>query len=101
MATTSHPRSLLSIARLNMARSRVRPSSWSRVRIDQTCFGERGGLAPMSLPLFQGTRGGCKITSTGLDMVNSSIAEERQHAPHRIGAFNSRPLSGAHLSYDV
>jgi len=54
----------------------------------------------MSLPLFQGTRGVCKIASTGLDMVNSSIAEERQHAPHRIGAFNSRPLPGAHLSYD-
>jgi hypothetical protein len=42
---------------VNMASSRVRPSSWSGVRIDQTCFGERGGLAPMSLPLFQGTRG--------------------------------------------
>src|SRR4051812_26192112 len=36
MATTSHPRSLLSIARLNIARSRTRPSIWSLVRIDQT-----------------------------------------------------------------
>jgi hypothetical protein len=26
------------------------------VRIDQTCFGRSGGLAPTSLPLFQGPR---------------------------------------------
>ena len=56
IATTSQPRSLLSIARLNMARSRLRPSIWSLVRIDQTCFGRSGGFAPVSLPLFQGTR---------------------------------------------
>src|SRR6266487_1381859 len=54
IATTSQPRSLLSIARLNMARSRSRPSIWSFVRIDQTCFGRSGGFAPVSLPLFQG-----------------------------------------------
>jgi hypothetical protein len=56
IATTSHPRSLLSIARLNMARSRARPSIWSFVRIAQTCLGRNGGLAPVSLPSFQGTR---------------------------------------------
>ena len=38
IATTSQPRSLLSIAKLNMARSRARPSIWSLVRIDQTCL---------------------------------------------------------------
>src|SRR5258708_12578329 len=53
-ATTSQPRSLLSIARLNIARSRLRSAAWSLVRIDQTCFGRSGGLAPTSLPLFQG-----------------------------------------------
>src|SRR5579859_2744147 len=58
MATTSQPRSLLSIARLNMARSRARPSIWSFVRIDQTCLGRRGGFAPVSFPLFHGTRMG-------------------------------------------
>jgi hypothetical protein len=31
-----------------------RPSTWSLVRIDQTCFGRSGGFAPISLPLFQG-----------------------------------------------
>ena len=51
MATTSQPRSLLSIAKLNMERSRARPSIWSFVRIDQTCFGRRGGLRPGQLPL--------------------------------------------------
>jgi hypothetical protein len=44
------------MARLNMAKSRVRPVIWSLVRIDQTCFGRRGGFAPTSLPLFQGSR---------------------------------------------
>src|SRR5690349_13138643 len=56
MATTSQPRSLLSIARLNMARSRVRPSIINRVLMHQTCFGRSGGLAPISFPLFQGVR---------------------------------------------
>src|SRR3984893_12248610 len=56
IATTSQPRSLLSIARLNMARSRARPSIWSLVRIGQTCLGRNGGFAPVTLPLFQGTR---------------------------------------------
>jgi hypothetical protein len=35
-ATTAPPRNLLSMARLNSARSRVRPSSCNFVRIDQT-----------------------------------------------------------------
>jgi hypothetical protein len=52
--TTSQPRSLLSIAMLNNARSRVRPSTWSFVRIDQTCFGRSGGKAPTILPLSTG-----------------------------------------------
>ena len=29
---------------------------WSLVRIDHTCFGRSGGLAPISLPLFQAMR---------------------------------------------
>src|SRR5262249_41020126 len=57
-ATTSQPRSLLSIARLNIAKSRVRPSICNRVRIDHTCFGRNGGFWPISLPLFQGCRRG-------------------------------------------
>jgi hypothetical protein len=44
----------VSMARLNSARSRVRPSSCSFVRIDQTWLARSGGFAPISLPLFQG-----------------------------------------------
>src|SRR5450631_1376352 len=70
IATTSQPRSLLSIARLNIARSRTRPSIWSFVRIDQTCLGRSGGFAPVSLPLFQGVRVGLFNRQASLsDMV--------------------------------
>ncbi len=37
--TTSHPLNLLSMARLNSARSRIRPPSCNLVRIAQTCRG--------------------------------------------------------------
>ena len=40
--TKSQPRSLLSIATLNRARSRKYPASSSRARIAQTCFGNKG-----------------------------------------------------------
>jgi hypothetical protein len=46
------------MAKLNMARSRIRPAICSLVRIDQTRLGRRGGLAPINLPLFQGSRRG-------------------------------------------
>jgi len=49
---------LLSIARLNIAKSRVRLSSCNFARIDQMCPGRNGGLAPVSLPLFHASRRG-------------------------------------------
>ena len=67
------------MARLNMAKSRVRPAICSLVRIDQTCFGRRGGFAPINLPLFQGSRrepGGSYLW--GLASWCSSVAEEHQ-----------------------
>jgi hypothetical protein len=64
MATTSQPRSLLSIARLNMARSRARPPIWSFVRIEQTCLGRSGGFAAVSFPLFHGIRLGAEVAFT-------------------------------------
>jgi hypothetical protein len=54
--TRSQPLSLLSIARLNIARSRRRPSICSRTRIVQTSFGFSGRFWPIRRPLFQGTR---------------------------------------------
>lgn len=53
--TKSQPRSLLSIARLNSAKSRACPASWSLIRIAQISFSLSGAFWPTSLPLFQGT----------------------------------------------
>ena len=52
--TRSQPRSLLSMARLNSARSRSRPAICSRMRISQICRRVNGRFCPVSLPLFQG-----------------------------------------------
>jgi hypothetical protein len=54
--TRSQARSLLSIARLKIARLRLDPAISRRTRMDQTCFGSRGFFRPMSNPLFQGRR---------------------------------------------
>ena len=47
---------LLSTARLNLAKSRVRLAGCSFVRIAQTCLGRSGGFCPISLLSFQGSR---------------------------------------------
>src|ERR1700693_3297950 len=91
-ATTSQPRSLLSIATLNIAKSRVRPAICSLVRIDQTCFGRSGGLAPTNLPLFQGTRFGAAGVGLSLScMVILLVCENDQHG------LNARAPSGVRL----
>src|ERR1700736_1405303 len=54
--TRSQPLSLLSIARLNMARSRRRFSIWRRTRMVQTSFGFNGRFWPTRRPLFHGSR---------------------------------------------
>jgi hypothetical protein len=79
-ATTSQPRSLLSMAKLNIAKSRLRSATWSLVRIDQTCFGRSGGLAPISLPLFQAPRLGATEAKASLScMVILLVGENSQH----------------------
>ena len=89
MATTSQPRSLLSIARLNTAKSRARPSIWSFVRIDQTCLGRSGGFAPVSLPLFYGTRFGAGGHSLDTAWLYSSARLQRARSMcHRIRYWN-------------
>jgi hypothetical protein len=52
--TRSQARSLRSMARLKIARSRFDRAISKRTRMDQTCFGPRGFFWPMSNPLFQG-----------------------------------------------
>ena len=76
-ATTSQPRSLLSIARLNIAKSRVRPATCNRVRIDQTCFGRSGSFWPISLPLFQRQdfTVGLSVTEAGVDDPDQQFYE--------------------------
>ena len=54
--TRSHPRNLLSIARLKRARSRFWFASWSRTRMVQTSLGLSGRFCPIRWPLFQGNR---------------------------------------------
>src|SRR5262245_53733912 len=82
-ATTSQPRSLLSIARLNMAKSRVRSPTWSLVRIAQTCLGRK------AVALLQSTCPCSKLYACmrlGLSFHDfpwsySSVNEDDHHAP--------------------
>src|SRR4029077_11063574 len=80
------------MAKLKRARSRICPSTSNRVLIDQTCFGRRGGLAPISLPLFQGMRWlpGTRFSLSG--MVVLLRYKDDEHAP-RMQAAKSCPLS--------
>ena len=67
-------------------RSRVRPSMWSFVRIDQTCLGRSGGFAPVSFPLFHGTRLGAGVASLDPAWPYSSARLQRPRSMfHRIG----------------
>src|ERR1700722_19419321 len=54
--TTSHPRSLLSIARSNIVRSRSRRPRSSQNLMAHTCWGFNARLAPSLLPAFHGRR---------------------------------------------
>ncbi len=54
--TMSHPRSLLSIARSNRARSRSRPSRSRKNRTAHICFCVSGRLVPTILPAFHAGR---------------------------------------------
>src|SRR5664279_805254 len=106
MATTSQPRSLLSIARLNMARSRARPSIWSFVRMDQTCLGRSGGFAPVSFPLFQGTRWGAGIafTRSCMAILLGSVTEATSMSPGAsttLALYAWRYLQGTCHSEDI
>ena len=62
------------------------------VLIDQTCFGRRGSIAPISLPLFQGMRWlvGARFSLSG--MVVLLRYKDDEHAP-RMQATKSCPLS--------
>src|ERR1700759_1334391 len=70
------------MARLNIAKSRTRRSTWSLVHIDHTFLVRSGGFEPITFPLFHGLR--CEPSRpsvVGVCMVVSSVAEADQHAP--------------------
>lgn len=54
--TRSQARSLLSMPRLNSARSRTRSASCNRIRTAQTSLSLSGAFCPTIFPLFQGMR---------------------------------------------
>ena len=62
--TRSQARSLLSMARLKSASSRIAPLISSRTRIDHTFFGCSGRFCPTRIPLFHGYR----LRSTAVSM---------------------------------
>jgi hypothetical protein len=65
----------------------------TRVLIAHTCFGCSGGLAPISLPLFQGV---LKVDFHCLAWSYSSVAEGEEHASRAaVGAAKSCQLSGS------
>ena len=68
------------------------------MRIDQTCFGRSGGLAPTSLPLFQGPRLSEAATEASLCMVILLVGENGQHAPRTRSGTNRRPVTEQNLS---
>jgi len=68
---------LLSIARLNSVKSRVRRSSSNLARMDHTCPGRNGGFGPVSLPLFHAGRRGPAIGNEGLLSFMVSFPFER------------------------
>jgi hypothetical protein len=83
-ATTSQPRSLLSIAKLNRARSLFLPSICSFVRIDQTWLGRNGGFAPTSLPLFYGTPTGLTDVAACTFLWSVSLLERQTNMRLRL-----------------
>ncbi len=91
----SQARSLLSIAKLNRARSRHRLAICNRTRIAQISLSLKQVFWPTSLPLFQGSRG----VDAMISMIGSCcwgagslpFASERPQSGGAAG--NSRPLS--------
>jgi hypothetical protein len=86
--TKSQARSLLSIARLKIARSRLDPESSSLTRMDQTCFGSSGFFWPISNPLFQGRRL-LQVGCTDMGMPPPSRPPRRSTASKSIYSYSA------------
>jgi hypothetical protein len=68
----SHARSLLSMARLNIANSRALEDICSLVRIAHISRSFNGGFWPVSLPLFHGTRRAPEEVSVSMTISSST-----------------------------
>jgi hypothetical protein len=92
-------------ARLNIARSRVRCSIWSLVRIAQTYFCRSGGLAPISFPLFQGIRLGVGsrkfVLSCMVILLGYRGATSLPVLPKALKSCSLSGLSGLSEAYDL
>lgn len=85
MRTRSQALSLLSIARLNKTRSRMRPLNCRRTRMAQISFRFSGGFWPVIFPLFQGMRTHALVSACCIDRLRSK-AERRSHIVMSSGA---------------
>ena len=94
--TTSKPLSLLSMAKLNIARSHILPSICSMLRIDQTCLGRSGGCA-LSVCPYSRVRGAMPEGSDlqGLAWSCSSVAEDDQLATTALRSIRSHLAQSA------
>jgi hypothetical protein len=102
--TRSQARSLFSIAKLKMMRSRRDRAISRRTRMDQTCFGSRGLFRPTNNPLFQ-RRLPLSIERTGMGgppRAALRVALPRAYDLYRLwsGAPKKRPTtSGAKRTF--
>ena len=95
--TRSQARSLLSIARLKMTRSRYDRAISRRTRMDQTCFGSRGLFWPMSNPLFQG-RWTLPTGRTSMAVSFATPPSASLYGEHGIIATNAPSLAPTTIS---
>src|SRR5688572_7861831 len=84
--TRSQPRSLLSMAKLNIARSRTACTFWRWMRMAQMSFGLRGGFWPTSVPLFHDSRWLiASMTQTPFVVDGSLIVSLHGDGGYRVG----------------
>lgn len=88
----SQPRSLLSMARLNSAKSRVFSASCNRIRIAQISFSFSGAFCHISRPLFQATGDGALFRCV---FMGFSYSEGNPIMVRKVGAYRPKPVDHA------
>src|SRR6516165_4397248 len=76
------PGAVSALARLTIAKSRIRFSIWSLVRMDQTCLAKSGGFGPINVPLFQAVRfGGIDFSFSMAVLISLQDAHDAPGGP--------------------